>query len=682
MSAVRRIEPLLLVPLAIALGLRLWGIGWGLPAVYEEAYPFKKAWDMWGWGPSRGLDLNPHFFNYPTLFFYVQFLGQGLLFVVLKASGHIASALDFRVLYELDKTSFYLLGRSIAALCGAATVAATFAVARRAAGSWAAAMAASLVAVNQMHITKSQAIEVDVPMTLLSTLCMLFALRIAAGGGRRDYILAGLCGGLATSTKYNGALLGLSIVVAHVIATRFAGSPPAALPVRGRPAARAASPARSHGELIVAGAVFIAAFLLTSPYVLLDHQAFWLGFNYERAHMRIGHFGLDDTPTFLWYLRVFTRTLLGWPQALLAGAGLVWFVAVRRRTWAIVLAAFPVAYLALLSSWSMKADRYMIPLLPVAATFASAFVVEQLAHLRGRGARLPILAAVLATVAMAAPSLYAAVQQRARLRGDTRTLARQWIEANVAPGSCLVIEPYGPEPVGIIDVFNWPADIRARVYDRIPNLRVYAVVAMPMFQVKSENSAIFYNPALYDGVADIIVTSSSVASRYKKDPQLYAAQAAFYDTLETRWIKRREFGPQDGSGPRVTIWGNPHGLPPFAARRELALPPPPPVVPDLLPGTFAGYFDRLAFNYEGYGFYDHAAAVYGMGLRYPDQPPVLRRSLFMGAIRNSLSAGRTQQALAIVAEGERSLPREAAAWSRIRTQIASRAARADTSVVR
>jgi len=66
--------------LALALVLRLHGIGWGLPGVYEEAYPFKKAWDMWGFGPLRGFDLDPHWFRYPSLTLYLQMVGQALSF--------------------------------------------------------------------------------------------------------------------------------------------------------------------------------------------------------------------------------------------------------------------------------------------------------------------------------------------------------------------------------------------------------------------------------------------------------------------------------------------------------------------------------------------------------------------------------------------------------------------------
>jgi hypothetical protein len=684
MSAIRRIEPYLLGAVAIGLVLRLWGIDWGLPAVYEEAYPFKKSWEMWGWGPRKGLDLNPHFFNYPTFYFYLQFLGQGFLFLVLKATGQVASVLDFRVLYELDKTPFYILGRGISALFGTATIAVTFAVARRVAGTWAGAIAAFLVAINHTHITKSQAIEVDVPMTLFSTLCTYFALRIAGGGTRRDYWIAGLCGGLAMSTKYNGALMALTIAVAHLVARRRAAAAAAPAPAAGRrPRPVVAAPGRRvHAPLALAALVFVAAFLLTSPYVVLDRHAFWLGFNYERQHMQIGHFGLDDTPTFLWYLRVLTRSLLGWPLALASAAGWVWFVGVRRTAWAWVAGVFPLVYIVLLSTWSMKAERYMIPLLPLAATFAAAFVVDQASRLAVRGARVPLWIALAATVAMAVPPVQAMVRERARLRGETRTLARQWIEDNVAGGSFVVVEPYGPEILGIIDVGQWAPDIRERIRASRPDMPIYALLVMPMYQVRSENSAIFYDLSFYDRVADCFVTSSSVGSRYRKDATLYAPQVAFYDSLAARWTKVKEFGPQDGSGPRIAIYRNPAHATPFSQRRPQAPPPPLRVAPDLLPGSFSAFFERLGFDYEGYGYNDAAVAVYRMGLRYADQPPDARRGLFMGAIRNSLAAGRVEHALAIIADAERTLPRDAGTWRRIRDQIDARRARADSAAVR
>src|SRR2546426_7435703 len=96
---------------------------------------------MWGWGPQRGLDLNPHFFKYPSLTLYLQFLVQGILYVVMRAGGIISSAPDFRALLAADPTPFYRCGRAVTALFGAATVFPAFELARRAAGLGAAVVA-------------------------------------------------------------------------------------------------------------------------------------------------------------------------------------------------------------------------------------------------------------------------------------------------------------------------------------------------------------------------------------------------------------------------------------------------------------------------------------------------------------------------------------------------------------
>ena len=659
MTSQRRIALAMLGVLALALVLRFHGLGWGLPAVYEEAYPFKKSWEMWGWGPGK-FSLNPHFFNYPTFYFYVQFLGQGLLFVLLKITGTVHSTLDYRVLYALDKTSFYLLARGISAVFGIATVYITYLLGRRVSGTGAGLAAAFLVAVNQSHIVKSQAVEVDVPMTALATLCLLFAVWLMERPARRNYLLAAVCGGLATATKYNGVLLALPIAAAHWCARE-------SLPGAGKKPATLRRP--PWKRLLLAAAVFAGTVVLASPYIVLDRANFWVGFTYERQHMKIGHFGLDDTPAFLWYLKVFTDSLLGWPMALLALAGAAWF-AWRRQAWALVLGIFPIVYIAVLSSWSMKAERYMLVVLPVAAVFAAAFSAGQAERLRGRFARGPALALAIAALVMATPSGLEYLRNLDRLRGDTRTAARQWIEQNAPAGSFLLLEPYGPEPLGAIELKNEPPDVRQRIQKERPDARIYAIQTMPMYQVRSENSAIFYSLALYQNMADYIVTSSSITSRYRKVPAQYPAQNAFYDSLSATWTRAKEFGIESGGGPRITIWQNPRRLTPFAARTALPVPPMPAVVRDLLPGSFSAYFERYGFLLESYQFYEAAVGTFLGGLRYTDQPREAQRPLVVGAIRAAIGGGNGNQALAILDEAERlQLGAPAAYWQNLRQQL-------------
>jgi len=660
MFAPRRTWIVVLALVALALLLRLRGIDHGLPMVYEEAYPFKKSWEMWGWGAKKQLDFNPHFFNYPTLFFYVQFLGQGLLYLILKARGVVETALDFRVLYELDKTPFYLLGRGISALCGVATVLATLACGRRIGGFAVGIPAAALVAVNHMHVVKSRVIEVDVPLTLCSTLCILYALRIVEQPSRRNYLLAGLWGGLATSTKYSGAMLALPIVLAHAIAwwrTRQGGS-----------------------NVLIAGVVFAAALFLTSPYILLDRSAFWTGFNYERLHMRLGHFGLDQTPAIVYYARVLGGSLLGLPLALAALAGGLYAGILRRQAWAAVLVVFPLVYIAVISSWSMKAERYVLPLVPLAALYAAAWAAALAPKLARRHRAAPAAAMVAAWFVCAAPSLAALTREARSARADTRTLAYEWIVAHVPAGSMIVSEAYGPAIMGIIDLQNLQSDVFEVVNAR-PEIKVYALVALPMYQMLPENSSPFYDLPVYDERADYIITSSSIESRYRKEPQRYAAHNRFYDDLQRTWRLEREWGPADGSGPRLAVFRNPRFAEvPFAERPNPSGGRLPRITRDLMPGSAAGYYERLAFVYEAYGFERAAADIYRHGLLQRDQPFELRKNLLIGALRCLIRAGYGTEALAVLEDAERqpTSPAEASYATRLRQQLTTPAAPSDS----
>ena len=80
-----------------------------------------------------------------------------------------------------------------------------------------------------------------------------------------------------------------------------------------RQARRAGDDAPPWSWLILAGGVGGFVFVLASPYVILDFATFRDHFSTERTHMQIGHFGLDDTPAWRFYLQRLGSDLAGWP---------------------------------------------------------------------------------------------------------------------------------------------------------------------------------------------------------------------------------------------------------------------------------------------------------------------------------------------------------------------------------
>jgi 4-amino-4-deoxy-L-arabinose transferase-like glycosyltransferase len=602
--------------LVVALAVRVYQMGWGLPFVYEEAIPLKRAWTMWGWGTSTGADLNPHFFNYPSLTIYLHFVAQGLLYLAMRLGGLVTSGGDYHARYLVDPTPVYYVGRLMSVLFGVATVLLTYPVGRRCFGRGAAVSAAALVAVNTFHISRSQLVEVDLPLTFFAMLVLWLLLRLTEQPTLGNYAVAGAMIGLATSTKYTGAMLVLPLVAADIFAR-----------ARG---------ARKPCGWYVALAVLVAAavFLLTSPYVVLDAGTFADHIATERQHMHVGHFGLSGSSSSIFYARSLAGGLMGWPAAVLALAGLVYLAIVRRRGTALILAAFVVPYLLAVCTWSMRADRYLLPVLPVLVLFATAVVEKALGTppVSRWSDRVRVVTGAALTLVLAAPVAAHYPAYVRSTRTDARTAATRWIEANIPAGSYLVVEPYGPELFGPQKISQLSPEVRKKVLELKKNSPNYAVLPMPMFQVAPERSQVFYDHSLYEN-ADYIVTTGAVRSRYTGEPVRFRRQIAFYDSLEIGYTKIAEFSPAKGGGSLVTVYKNPRHELPFDKRKEVA--PPRKLRHEGLPPTGSEelFYFNVGLNYEVFLYLNGAIAAYDMAFLYPiDRPSsyknlVLRKTL-------------------------------------------------------
>ncbi len=629
----------MLALVALAAALRLYGIEWGLPEAYEEAAPLHKAWNMWGWGPAKSLDLNPRFFYYPSLVIYIQFFVQGILYLGMRLFGEIDSAVDFQVLHIVGKTPLFLAGRLSTALLGIAAVAYVFRLGRKIAGLWMAVPAAFLLAINTLHVSKSQVIEVDVPLVFFTVLALWFIVNLLESPTRRSYLLAGVSIGLATSSKYPGAFLGLSLIAAHLIVRRER-----ARSTGGSKKARREIP--PWRLLALSIGVAAAAFLVTSPFIVLDFPTFWTHFSTERIHMEIGHFGLDESITWSFYLGALGRRILGWPAAAFTFAGFLYFAAYRRRPWALVLAAFFVPFLIAISSWSMRVDRYAMPLVPVALLVAGGAIAECADVRRTARVAAPwrLAAAALAVPLLAAPILASYPDHLLRTGKDTRTEAREWIEANIPSGSFVATEMYGPELFGPHLISMLEDDVRQRVIERMKNVPNYAVQPIPMYSLKPERAEVFYDLSLY-GIADVVVTSSMVKSRYLKEPLRFRRQVAFYEDLEREFEAVEEFVPNGRPGPTLTVYRNPRHRVPFGRRGTVEPPRPFSHGRETSSGSEELFLKNLGVNYEVFGYHREALAAYDLAFQYPIIRPEVYNLLVMRKTLCLLSLDRPREAV-------------------------------------
>ena len=314
-------------------------------------------------------DLNPHNFLYPTFYFYVLFAWVGASFVVTWVMGIVPSIAAFQAQFFTDPTNIYLAGRLLGVTCGVSTVLLTYALGARLAGTAAgraAGLAAALfLAVSPTSVRDSHYVKHDVPVTLTVVIAQLAILRLLDRGERsgdedersgdegeapsgkiealsqgervwvRGPLLAGAACGMAFSTHYYTIFLTLPLILAiYFRNSRW----PAML-----------------RELVVAGVAATVVFFALSPFLLIEPATAYQDIVANRQivvdrAVATGHGAFASAPA---YARMLWTEGFGGGILLAAVAGIVLAIGSRdreRRHHALVLIAFPIAFLAFISN--------------------------------------------------------------------------------------------------------------------------------------------------------------------------------------------------------------------------------------------------------------------------------------------------------------------------------------------
>jgi 4-amino-4-deoxy-L-arabinose transferase-like glycosyltransferase len=416
-SDMRRSTLSLAAILAVAAIVRFAGLRAGIPYAIgvDEPQIVDRAVGM-----MRSGDFNPHFFDYPSLYIYVQMIAASLRFLGGATAGRW-SALD-----QVTSADFFVTGRAVTAVLGTVTVLLVHQIGLRW-GTRPALLAAGLLAVMPLHVRESHYVLTDVPMTFFVTLAFLLTLRAHERGRAGAFAWAGVAAGLAAATKYPG---GLAIVLPLIAVWMTPDT---------RPSRIAAALAA------VAGAA--AAFLLAAPYTVLDLPSFLNG--YARLASMYVTTPLAE-PAWSTYLK-HLRNSVEWPAFLLmlGGAVLATVRAFRgpgRVRWALAV-TFPVLYFWVLTRQTLIYGRYLLPLVPFVCVLTATAVVSGVSLLRRfsipRSLRTALIVGL--TVVTLLPAMLESIGLVRTMRRDgTSALAFQWITHNVPPHSAIVSEPGGP----------------------------------------------------------------------------------------------------------------------------------------------------------------------------------------------------------------------------------------------
>ena len=352
--------------------------------------------------------LNPHFADWPHLYFYVS----AAWLAPLRLVGLVS-----------DPASCYLGVRVLDALLGSLTVLLVFEFGRRAYGWLAGFFGAAALAVAFLHVRDSHFGTLDIPLSLVSVAAMYVAYRTLQARGLRPLLINGITLGVAASLKYNGALVFAGIAAAQTLRARLERLRWQRLLVR----------------LALIGVLGIITLALTSPFLVLDPGMTQHGIGYIFQHL-----GRATAPAIGW-VRLSVALWFGIdPVLVLLGVIGVAYAAWRRQPADWIILTFLLVYFLLIGAGRSVFLRYadpMIPLLLLLAGRALAAFVQLTALGRTRRLALGVAFVLIAVAPLVHDVRYDLLIQQT----DTRSLAFEWLAQHVPSGGRAAV-PYMAGP--------------------------------------------------------------------------------------------------------------------------------------------------------------------------------------------------------------------------------------------
>lgn len=442
------------VILVVAFVIRLAGIQFGLPfalARPDEVTLVHAALNI----GSKGF--TPHFFNYPSLYPSILAAAYFVYAILGRTTGQPGGLAGLTRELAVDPTHLLLIDRVISACLGVATVWAIYAIGRTMASRGVGLLAALFLSLAYLHARESHFGTVDVPMTFFATLTLLAALKGYHDGRPSSFLLAGLCAGLAASTKYNAVAVVASVALAYVLRrleNRPAEDPSSTSATESGHDVNARNAPAPIGEMLALALSVPIGFLIGTPYVLWDWRQFMRDSQMEiRTKMTGGPwFNLDLGTGWVYHLKYSLPHGVGWPLLIAAAIGAA--IALRKSPKpALVLLAFPFFWWLGVGRSHTVFVRYALPLVPPICVMAAVGIAQlggwiiRIPTRPGPPARqhagaAPLVITALALSVIAVPAYRIAGFDQILRRTDSRLLAGGLIQETIPSGATVGVCGY------------------------------------------------------------------------------------------------------------------------------------------------------------------------------------------------------------------------------------------------
>ncbi|MBN1405134.1 MAG: glycosyltransferase family 39 protein, partial [Candidatus Omnitrophica bacterium] len=394
--------------IVVGLILRLWGIDFGLPFQFHQDEPIVVNHAL-AFGSG---DLNPHFFNIPPLTSYILFVIYAGYYLIGMLCGLFNTPDTFIVNIFKNPSVIYILGRvAIGIIPGTLCIFFVYKFAKNIFSKTIALYAALIMSVCSLNVVNSHYIYADMLLVLFIVISCSCIFNMFKNPSMKAYIIAAIFLGLAISTKYNAAVLGVTFFLAHIFIIL--------------------KEKRRYFEIIFSKKLFLGistvlfVFIFTNPYSIISFREFFSSFtNQAQATWYMGWqhhitYSLNESVSF--------------PVLLFGAMGLL-FVLLRHKAKGALFVSFPVVFYLSLVFFSQSFPRYVLALVPFVAIGAAYFIFDVLgSYCKSAFSKVSLsLLAVFLIVPMFAFSIKSDALFSSK---DTRVISANWIKDNLPLGS-------------------------------------------------------------------------------------------------------------------------------------------------------------------------------------------------------------------------------------------------------
>lgn len=393
-------------------------ITWGLPFQpdMDELYWIPNAVRM----SSKGT-LNPGWFGHPgsTVLYPLGLLYH--LYSIGIGGGVFEANPSLWTTFEQTPSDFFILGRYVSLFYGTLCIPLLFLLGTAVRSKVVGLIAIVLYLSYPMPITHSTIVRSDMAATFFVLLSLFLMNRVLEKRTTRNLVCAGIAIGLAVATRFFS--VALMIPLLYVCWKT-----------------RKEEHTSLERNLLIGIAVSAIAFLVTTPYILLDLQTAITDLLHEARDIRVVRIQEGPILKFLYYLLIAIPLNSTWPQ-LLCGIGGMVSLFKQKKAATVLLLLFLISHIVIICIPALFWPRWIIQILPIIALFA-AIGIEKLVQILSKYIRIrPAVLLFICTgvfLCMNIAGVTHVIMRRAY--PTTELVAREWMIEHLPAGSHIGVE--------------------------------------------------------------------------------------------------------------------------------------------------------------------------------------------------------------------------------------------------